>query len=100
MFYLVIRTILIISFVSCSFFSTSSPTSLLRLKDRTLLINPDAAELIYPYFEKVCTRRLRIFNHCDQVRKVIVYDLTNKDVRKELIDNGFVVRTSERFEYK
>jgi len=84
-------SLIIIVLNSCSSLAVGPP----RLEDRTLLLNPDKAELIYPYFKTEC----RYIVICKKTRIVERYDLTNKEVRKELIDKGFVFTSKQRWKY-
>lgn len=70
----------------------SAATLAPRLEDRRLYLKPDAPALFYEYeicvkkFLGICTKKAW---HVD------VYDLTDPEVRKQLIDVGFTA-TSER----
>jgi hypothetical protein len=66
------------------------------MQDRTLLISPDGPYLIYPYYKREC-KWLVI---CPKKRIVEKYDLTDDTVRKSLIDMGFRVISTQRFDYK
>ena len=92
-----IPTIVILSLlISCGIFSVTP----LRLQDRTLLIDPRSASLIYPYMGEECKHPdRRIFRGCDPVRKIIKYDLSDEGVRRELIGAKFECQSPIRFKY-
>lgn len=72
----------------------------LRLQDRTLLIDPESAALIYPYTGEECKHpNRRIFRGCRPARKVIKYDLTDEKVRSNLIHAKFECQSLMRFKY-
>lgn len=83
--------LLISSNSSCA--SLPSP-SLPQLENRTLRISLETPTLEYQYedcvrkFVGICTKR---------EMKKLVLDLTKREVRKELIDKGFVVKVREKF---
>lgn len=80
---------LIMFLTSCASFGISIVP---ELSQRTLRIDPNAAGFIYQYerclkkFLGICTKKGM------QVDK---YDLTRPDVRKQLIDMGFVAKVRE-----
>jgi hypothetical protein len=86
---------ILLLFVSCA--TASIP---LRLQDRALLIDPQGPNLIYPYMSKECKHpRRRIFKDCDDVRKIIKYDMRNQRTREKLIAAGFQCTSRMRFDY-
>lgn len=63
-----------------------------RLENRTLRISPDFAGFEYQY--EVCVRDLLFICMKKQMKKD-TYDLTKPEVRKQLIDMGFVGKVRE-----
>jgi len=66
------------------------------MQDRTLLISPDGPYLVYPYYEKDC----KVLIFCQKHRKMLKYDLRDEETRKMLINMGFQVQSTQRFDYK
>jgi len=56
----------------------------LSLKNRTLLIHPDKAELVFPY----CEKRKWLSGKC-KTKVVDTYDLNDKEMRDKLNLLGF-----------
>jgi len=80
--------------------SCATATIPLRLQDRTLLIDPEGPNLIYPYMGKECRNpHRRIFKGCKKKRKVIKYDLTDERVRSELSAAGFQCVSKLKYQY-
>ena len=72
----------------------------LRLQDRTLIIDPKSASLIYPYTGEECKHpERRMFRGCKDIRKIIKYDLTDQVVRQNLIHAKFECQSPMRFKY-
>lgn len=91
-----IKFYFLLAFVSCA----SAGSSLLRLEDRTLLIDPDGRGLIYPYNYYKCKYPNRpIFKKCKLVRSTKIYDLGNETTRQKLIGMGFECFSPMRFRY-
>lgn len=87
-------SVLVIMLWSCSL---SGP---LRLQDRTLLIDPLSASLIYPYNGEECKYpKRRLFKRCKDKRIIIKYDLNDENVRKMLNAAGFQCVGPNRFTY-
>lgn len=87
-------TILIL-FLSCGMLASKE---LLKLSDRTLLIDPHGRGLIYPYNEYECKFPKRVFNKkCSWVRKEIIYDLKDENVIRELSAAEFVCKSKHHF---
>lgn len=87
--------LLVVFLVGCATGSTP-----LRLQDRTLLLDPKSADLIYPYMGRVCKYPdRRVFKGCKTERIVERYSLSDPLVRSKLIAAGFECRSKMRFNY-
>lgn len=75
-------------------------SDLLRLQDRTLLLDPRSADLIYPYMGKVCKHPERkLFKGCRNKRLIERFPLSDPVVRQKLIAAGFSCKSDMRFKY-
>ncbi len=93
-----LRTLVILSLLGIGF--ACAGAQLLRLKDRTLYIDPRSDDLIYQGYVEVCKRPdARIFKGCSMVKKVFKYDLDDNQVRQDLINAGFRCQSPQRFRY-
>lgn len=80
-------TLLVWTFVSCA--TVSAP----QLENRTLRLSPDISGFEYQY--EVCDQR--ILGICVKHKMVKdIYDLSNLEIRKKLIDMGFVLKVREK----
>lgn len=75
-----------ISILSCASSTIRGPV---RLEERTLSLAPEAPKLVY-YQEECVKKKLGICWDYDIVK--YEYDLTKPEIRKQLIDMGFVAR--------
>lgn len=81
---------LTISNSSCASLPLDSPP---RLENRTLRISPDFAGFEYQY--KVCVSKF--LGICTKKEmKVDKYDLTDPEMRKKLLDMGFVLKVRDK----
>lgn len=80
--------------------SCATATTPLRLQDRTLLIDPNGPNLIYPYMGEECKNPTRrIFRGCKDKRIIIKYDLTDKITRDKLNAAGFQCSSKLKYSY-
>jgi len=84
-------------FLSCSLLASKE---LLKLSDRTLLIDSHGRGLIYPYNKYVCERPDRWFNKkCKWVRMEEIYNLEDEKIRNKLINLEFQCSSKHKYNY-
>lgn len=71
-----------------------------RLQDRTLLIDLEGPNLIYPYTAEVCKNPdRRFFKNCHKERQIDVYNMNDFETRRILHSAGFECTSKQRFQY-
>lgn len=94
------KKILLISLVALLSCTSLLSKQLLKLQDRTLLIDPKGRGLIYPYNEYVCLHPNRWINKkCKWKRREIIYNLNDEKTRDMLIHAGFQCSSKNQFNY-
>ena len=96
--WIVTSLIVLITTLSCSLITLSKP--LLRLVDRTLIIDVDTGDFIYPHYKRVCEDGWGPFKKCKWVHDMgRIPFCESKEKRKELADKKFKLISDLRFDY-
>lgn len=81
------------SALSCASLSTVSPPA---LENRTLRLSPDFAGFEYQYEDPSACDKYVLFVCVHHPMKKDTYDITKPEIRKQLIDMGFVLKVRDK----